>query len=416
MQHEASLRKADIEFVSNLFNVTVLVAGLGYFVDIYDLLIFNAVRQTSLISLGFSGPELTNASLFIMNAQMIGLVCGGFFWGMLGDIIGRKKCLLGSIILYSIGSFALGFVHDENSYALLRFLTALGLAGETGIGITLIVECMTPEKRGMGIAIFTFMGISGAVVAGFIASYLNWRYCYIAGGVAGMAMLLLRSLLPESSLFKKLESRSDRHASLWSVISHWSVILRYLWGILPGAPLMFVVGILWTLAPEISKALNVIGEVKGNIAIGTGYTGLLVGDILVAILSQRIRSRKKVIAVSILTTAALSALLLSQSGLTSNAYYFFCGILGVSVGYYVNLTSISAEQFGTNIRATIATSTPNMIRATLLPLNLLFKPLKISGVLYASWIVGGVATLVALIAISQMKEHFGREADYIENL
>src|SRR6185312_6239212 len=177
-----------------LFNLAVIVGALGYFVDIYDLLLFNIIRLPSLRSLGLTADEADKRGLTILSIQMGGLLIGGIIWGILGDKKGRLRVLFASIILYSLGSIANGMVHTVTQYEVARFITGLGLAGELGAGITLVSELMPKEKRGISTAWVAGIGLTGAVFA-FLIKYwfvgadgAGWRTCYYIGG--GLGFLL----------------------------------------------------------------------------------------------------------------------------------------------------------------------------------------------------------------------------------
>src|SRR5678815_49497 len=133
--------------------LAVIVAALGYFVDIYDLLIFGIVRADSLKSIGIAPDAQLGPTQLILNTQMIALLLGGILWGVLGDKRGRISVLFGSIILYSLANIANGFVHTVPQYAAARFLAGLGLAGELGGGITLVSESLDEKTRGHGTTI-----------------------------------------------------------------------------------------------------------------------------------------------------------------------------------------------------------------------------------------------------------------------
>jgi putative MFS transporter len=277
-----------------LFSAAVLVASLGYFVDIYDLLLFSIVRIPSLLSLGLKGQEVTDGGIFLLNMQMIGLLVGGIFWGILGDKKGRLYVLFGSIFLYSIANIANGFVHSVESYALWRFVAGFGLAGELGAGITLVAEIMPKEKRGYATTMIASVGISGAVVGYFIAQHFGWRTCFFIGGGLGLSLLLLRIGVAESGMFGKLKASNRRRGDFLSLFNK-ERLFKYLRCIIIGIPLWFVVGILITLSPEFGKVLGVRGEVSAGAAVACCYAGLVVGDIASGMLSQFLKSRIKVV-------------------------------------------------------------------------------------------------------------------------
>lgn len=400
---------------SKILTPIVLVTALGYLVDVYDLLLFNVVRVKSLQDIGLTGNALTDAGLFIINLQMIGLLLGGLVFGVLGDKIGRKSCLLFSILVYSLGTLGCAFVQDANQYAILRFIAGFGLAGEVGIGIALITESVVKEKRGLATTLFCFIGISGAVLAAVAAEFMDWRTCYLVGGLAGLSLLALRAVVTESELFNKTKSEKIARGDIRMIFSHHSLATRYLACVLIGAPIYYAIGILWTLAPELGKAMGVVDIIKPSWAIGIGYTGAVLGDAIVGLLSQAMKSRLTPILVCLVATGVLLVAFFFSYGhaLTAIHYYVFCLLSGLSVGYWVNMVTIAAEQFGTNLRATAATSIPNFVRATLLPMNIILAAIKPDlGIAMAALLVGGGTLLISLWALTFLEETFHKDLDY----
>ena len=165
-------------------SLAVLVAALGYFVDIYDLILFGAVRGPSLQALGFSPADVQDKGILLLQLQMGGMLVGGILWGIIGDRRGRLSVLFGSIILYSIANLVNGTVDTLTGYAICRVIAGIGLAGELGAGITLVSELMDKERRGLGTTIVAATGILGGVVAGIVGGAVpgipavDWRTAY----------------------------------------------------------------------------------------------------------------------------------------------------------------------------------------------------------------------------------------------
>lgn len=394
----------------------VLVASLGYFVDIYDLLLFSIVRIPSLLSLGLKDQELTNAGIFLLNMQMIGLLVGGIVWGILGDKKGRLYVLFGSIFIYSVANIANGFVHSVESYAFWRFIAGFGLAGELGAGITLVAEIMPKEKRGYATTIIASVGISGAVAGYFIARYFDWRTCFFIGGALGLSLLLLRIGVAESGMFGKTKEADVRRGDFMSLFNK-ARFFKYMRCIIIGLPLWFVVGILITLSPEFGKVLGVQGVVNAGAAVACCYGGLVLGDIAGGLLSQYLKSRIKVVYTYLfLSIISISAYFFLHN-LSLFAFYTICSILGFSVGYWVIFMTIATEQFGTNVRATVTTTVPNFVRGSVVPLSLLLIYLK--GLFHGSLVNAGIAVAilsltVAFWALHYMEETFHKDLDYLE--
>jgi putative MFS transporter len=399
-----------------MLNAAILVASLGYFVDIYDLLLFSIVRISSLRSLGFSGQELTSSGIFLLNVQMIGLLVGGIVWGVLADKKGRLYVLFGSIFMYSVANIANGFVHSIESYAFWRFIAGFGLAGELGAGITLVAELMPKEKRGYATTIIASVGVSGAVVGYFIAQYFDWRTCFFIGGGLGLSLLLLRIGVAESGMFDKTKEDSVSRGNFFALFER-SRFLKYMRCIVIGFPLWFVVGILITFSPEFGKALNVQGEVNAGAAVACCYGGLVIGDILSGLLSQYLKSRIKVVYIYLfLSMGSIAIYFLSGSASLFN-FYLICFVMGISVGYWVIFMTIATEQFGTNLRATVTTTVPNFVRGSVVPMTLLFQYLTgvLSGSLVGSGIVVALLSLgLAFWALHYMQDTFSKDLDYIE--
>lgn len=400
-----------------LLGAAVLVASMGYFVDIYDLLLFSIVRVSSLRDLGLSGQVLTNNGIFLLNIQMTGLLTGGICWGILGDKRGRLNVLFGSIFLYSLANIANGLVHSVESYAVWRFIAGFGLAGELGAGITLVAEIMPKEKRGYATTIVAAVGVSGAVAGFFVARLFDWRTAFFIGGGLGISLLLLRIGVAESGMFGKAKTEKSRRGDFFSLFTNRQRFLKYIRCIVIGVPLWFVVGILITLSPEFGKVLGIQGDVNAGIAVACCYGGLVLGDIVSGLLSQYLKSRIKVVYIFLcLSIASIAAYFLLQH-ISLFVFYIICLLLGFSVGYWVIFVTIATEQFGTNIRATVTTTVPNFVRGAVVPVSLLFQYLR--GLFNGSLVYAGAAVAVLSIglafwALGYMQETFSKDLDYME--
>jgi putative MFS transporter len=395
----------------------VLVASLGYFVDIYDLLVFSIVRKSSLLDIGVAPADVLPKGVFIINVQMFGLLLGGILWGIVGDKLGRIKVLFGSILLYSLANFANAYVHDVNTYAIVRFIAGIGLAGELGAGITLVTETLSKDKRGYGTTIVAVIGLFGAALAVMVAKY-GWQNAYKVGGCLGILLLLLRLGTFESGMFKNIEqSEHISKGNIFMLFNNWDRFKKYLYCILIGAPLWYVVGVLVTLSPEFGKALGNT-EPKGlNAGDGILYTyiGIAVGGIFAGILSQITKSRKLTMMIFLLISVVSVAFYLSAKGITSHQFVWLCFFMGCCVGYWATFVTIAAEQFGTNIRSTVATTVPNFVRGSLIPINLAFTALVAHfGMITSGYIMMVILTVIALFSLSQLKETFHKDLDYIE--
>lgn len=400
---------------TDALSLPVVAAALGYFVDIYDLVLFSIVRVPSLKGIGLSGQELIDQGVFLLNMQMAGMLIGGVIWGILGDRKGRLRIMFASILLYSLSNLANALVSGITPYALLRFLAGVGLAGELGAGITLVSEVLHREIRGYGTMIVATVGVSGAILANLIARAFDWRTAFIIGGVLGLLLLFMRIRLFESGLFRGMEEKGIRRGDFLSLFTSTDRFFRFLHSILIGLPSWFVVGVLITFSPEFAKVLGVQGAISAGNAVMYCYTGLVAGDLASGLLSQMMKSRKKVVLLFLILTAAAVALYFGASNATPSTFYLICGLLGFGIGYWAIFVTIAAEQFGTNLRATVATSVPNFVRGMTVPITLLFQYLrKPLGIETGAITVGALCMAIALFSLSRLRETFHKDLDYFE--
>ena len=405
-----------------ILNAAVIVAALGYFVDIYDLLLFGIVRTDSLKDLGITGDAIRNQGEFLISMQMFGMLFGGILWGILGDKKGRISVLFGSILIYSVANIANGMVTTVDGYAFWRLIAGIGLAGELGAGITLVTESLPKEKRGYGTMIVASVGVSGAVVAYLVYQiFQDWRLCYYAGGVLGLLLLFLRISISESGMFKKVQESDEKKGDFLSLFTNKKRFSKYVQCILIGIPLWFLVGVLITFSPEFAKALGVQGfeTIAAGKAIAWCYGGLVFGDIASGLLSQWLKSRKKVMYLFLTFNLIMVFMFLNAFGISASTFYLLCFIMGFSVGYWVLFVTIAAEQFGTNIRATVTTTVPNFVRGSL-PLIIIiygfFRDTVFEGdILKSAMIVGTLLSVISILALWKLKETFHTDLNYSEN-
>ncbi len=403
-----------------LFSVPVIVAALGYFVDIYDLLLFSIVRRSSLSSMGVPDDQLFTQGEFLLQVQMTGLLVGGLIWGIMGDKRGRLSVLFGSILLYSIANIANGFAVTVDQYAVLRFIAGIGLAGELGAGITLVSEVLPTHLRGYGTTLVASVGLMGAVMANFVAKTFDWQIAYFIGGGLGLLLLIARISIFESGVFLKLKEQAVERGNFLQLFSSSVRFKRFMGCIFIGLPIWFTIGILITFSPEFAKALQINGVIAAGDAVMYSYIGLAVGDLSSGLISQAVRSRKKVVLFYIFLTLAVIVLYLFTPGRSVFYFYVTCFLLGVGIGYWALFVTIAAEQFGTNLRSTVATTVPNFIRGTVVPLTIAFRFLREqlggdeSSVIYGALIVGVFTIVVALVALRAIEETFGRDMNFLE--
>lgn len=398
-----------------VITLPVIVAALGYFVDIYDLVLFSIVRIPSLKSLGLTGQDLINHGVFLLNMQMVGMLVGGILWGVLGDRKGRLKIMFGSIFLYSVANLANGMVESLPMYAILRFIAGIGLAGELGAGITLVSEVLHKSVRGYGTMIVASVGVSGAILANVVASVFDWRSAFYIGGGLGLMLLLLRISMVESGMFNEMKSKGISQGNFIALFSSRNRFYRYINSILIGIPTWFVVGILITFSPEFARALKVSGTVSAGNAVMFCYLGLVFGDFASGLLSQLLKSRKKVIFIFLLFTVVGVIGYFQTYGMAPSSFYVVCTFLGFASGYWAIFVTVAAEQFGTNLRATVATTVPNFVRGMVVPITLLFQWLRqYLGLELGAVAVGTICLLLALFSLYHLDETFHKDLDYFE--
>ena len=393
----------------------ILVASLGYFVDIYDLLLFLIIKNKSLAALGVPADKITETGLTLMNWQMAGLLIGGIFWGILGDKKGRLSVLFGSIIMYSIANIANGFVTSIPLYAAFRFIAGIGLAGELGAGITLVSESMSKEKRGYGTMMVAGIGLMGAVGAYIVGDLFEWRTAFFVGGGLGIVLLLLRFGVFESGMFEKMAKKNVVKGNFFMLFANRKRFFKYLNCILIAVPLWYVVGILVGIAPVFGKALGAVDVLDNGKGVMFTYIGISLGDFASGALSQLFKTRKKVVFVSITLTFITMLVYLLNTGWTANQFYILCLFFGLFTGYWVVFVTMSAEHFGTNLRATVTTSVPNMVRGSLILVTLLFQFLVTKfGVVNSGLIVAVLTVSIAYIALYNLDETYGRDLNFSE--
>jgi MFS transporter, putative metabolite:H+ symporter len=400
---------------ASIFNIAVLVAALGYFVDIYDLLLFNIVRVESLKDLGLSKELIKSEGEFIISIQMIGLLIGGIVWGMLGDKKGRLSVLFGSIILYSVANIVNGFVQTTNQYALVRFVAGLGLAGELGAGITLVSELVSKEKRSLSTSLVAGIGLTGAVCAYFISLYFEWRTCYFIGGGLGFCLLLLRISVFESGMFTQIKESNIRKGDFFMFFTNKERFLKYAKAILIGLPTWYVIGILLAFSNNFAEKFGIKEEILPKKATMFAYVFISIADLLIGFVSHWLKSRKKALFIFYFLTVIGIVLYFTQQGGSASTMYIICAFLGFGTGFWALFVTMSAEQFGTNLRATAATTAPNMVRGSLPLMLLLFNWFQgfASYINAAIWL-GIIVMVVSMSAAYFTKETFGKDLNFVE--
>ncbi|HEX4139938.1 MAG TPA: MFS transporter [Candidatus Methylacidiphilales bacterium] len=402
------------EILNAMVHPAVIVGALGYFVDIYDLVLFLIVRTSSLTSLGLSGDQLVDTGAWLLNWQMGGMMVGGLLWGLLGDRFGRLKVLFGSIILYSLANIANSFVHDVGTYTVCRFLAGVGLAGELGGCITLVCEVLPLGLRGYGTMVVSAIGVLGAVVGGSLGLFCPWRTMFLIGGGMGLALLVLRVIVNESGMFRAMKDRPSFGSQLALLVSPGR-IGRYLCCILIGVPCWYVVGLVIAFSPEFGRNLGATGPIVAGTAVKWAYGGICVGDLASNLLCQAVRNRKGVLLGFLLAAFGLSNLFFFLHQPSPGLVYGVAFVLGISVGYWSVFVTIAAEHFGTNMRATTATTVSNFVRAAVIPLTTIYAASKPHfGAIPVALALGWVSFAVAFLGWWGLRETFHDDLDYLE--
>ena len=408
--------------------LAVIVAALGYFVDIYDLILFGMVRTSSVTELlkdeGIAATKelLTDKGLHLLNMQMGGMLLGGILWGILGDKRGRLSVLFGSITLYSLANIANGMVGSIESYAICRLIAGIGLAGELGAGITLVSELMGKHNRGIGTTLVAALGVLGGIAAGLVGGAfpgigVHWRTAYYIGGGMGLALLLLRIGVVESGMFHATAAKASvARGNFFSLFTSRKRFVRYLAIICVGVPVWYVIGILFTLAPELGGALGLSPAPKGATSLFFVYAGCSVGGMASGLLCQYLRSRKKTLGLFLVFVTVMVIVYFTLGGMSLSGFYVIALLGGMSTGYWAVFVSTSAELFGTNLRATVATTVPNFVRGSLVLVAMLFTELKGRiGLLEAAAAVGALTLVIAFVGLLGLHETFGVDLDYVED-
>ncbi len=404
----------------SLFSLPVIVGALGFFVDIYDLLLFNMVRIKSFTDLGVAKDEMKNIGENIISWQMLGLTIGGIAWGILGDKKGRKSVLFGSILLYSLATIANGFITNVDQYTWIRFIAGLGLAGELGASITLTSELLPKEKRGIAAALIATSGVMGTITAYSVFKLSNgdWRLCYFIGGGMGLALLFLRAGVLESRMYDSLKHVNVKMGNFLMLLNKRERFFRYLRGILIGLPVWYIIGVLITFADEFAKRFE-ITDFDQPTALVLQYAALAVGDMSAGFLSNHIKSRKKTLLIFYaITSVFIFLFFVLKGGGTAFTMYLICMGLGFGSGISVLYITMSAEQFGTNLRATAAISIPNLVRGCLPLILLLFQSLRgekiFADYVTGAWVTGIIIMIIGFISAVFTKESFGKDLDFVE--
>jgi predicted MFS family arabinose efflux permease len=403
-------------------SLAVLVAALGYFVDIYDLILFGMVRGPSLRELGVAKADLVDQGAALLSMQMYGMLFGGIFWGMLGDKRGRLSVLFGSITLYSLANLANGMCDTIEAYSWCRLVAGFGLAGELGAGVTLVSELMGREQRGIGTTLVAAIGVAGGLLAGLIGGafpsvpHPSWRIAYYIGGGLGLALLVLRIGVVESGMFHAAVKQAKvSRGNFFALFATPKRLVRYLAIIAVGVPVWYVIGVPFTFADALGSALGLDPAPSPATALFFCYGGCTIGGLGCGLLSQWTRSRKRALGTFLVAVAVVMIAIFAVGGTSLPVFYALCLLGGAATGYWAVFVSAAAELFGTNLRATATTTVPNFVRGSLVGVLAVFKGLMPGmSILWAAGVVGAATLVIAGIGLALLPETFGVDLDYVE--
>ncbi|HRP02706.1 MAG TPA: MFS transporter [Candidatus Kapabacteria bacterium] len=404
---------------SNPINLIVIVAALGYFVDIYDLIIFGIVKDPSLIALGITAKQdLFSVGNHILRMQMLGMLLGGVVWGILGDKKGRLSTLFATILLYSLANIANGFVTSVEQYAVLRFIAGFGLAGELGVGITLVAEVMSASSRGKGTGIVSGIGILGAALGFIVAEWLDWRSAYWFGGGMGLLLLFLRVIVHESAMYNKVKRQGIKTGDFLGLFKSKLSFQKYFLVILIGIPTWYAVSVLVINSPSFADTMiNIDGQIKGSVAVMLHYFAASIGSVIFSYVSEKMKSRKKAISLALVVMFILTCIYFVVFNASPFIFYTIIFLLGLPMGgLWTLFITMSSELFGTNIRATVTTSAPNFVRGAVVIVTLMLDySAQIVGLWWAGLCLGVAFYLLSYISNKKIEETYGKELDYLEN-
>jgi MFS family permease len=419
---KAATSPASADQIARSAKLSVLVAALGYLVDIYDLILFGVVRIPSLQAIGVPADQMNDIGHYLLDVQMLGMLLGGIAWGVLGDKRGRLSVLFGSILLYSVANLANGFVTDVTTYAVLRFIAGFGLAGELGAGVTLVTELLPAKTRGWATTIIAGVGICGALLAVGVSKIATWYVAYWIGGGLGLALLVLRASIFESGMFEKMHARADiARGNFVSLFTSWDRAKRYIGVVLVGVPIWYAIGILVFFGNAIGRALGMDPTPDPAWAVFFCYSGLAIGDFASGVMSQLARSRKRALLGFCLLNAGALVYYFTIAPISTTMFYVGCFFIGIANGYWAVFVTVAAEQFGTNLRATAATTAPNFVRGALVPVSLLYIALRDAfggegtGEPRAAIIVGTLVIATSIVSLLAIEETYGKDLDFVES-
>lgn len=395
--------------------LAIIVAALGYFVDVFDIWLFSSVRVKSLQGLGLTGDAVKSVGEALINWQMAGFILGALLFGVIADRKGRLAVLFGSILIYSLANIANGFVQDITWYGVCRFVAGIGLAGELGAGIALVSELVSTARRGWATTFVATIGVTGSVAAPLVAKAVDWRVAYFIGGGMGIVLLLMRIGVFESGMFEELKARDDvKRGDLRQLLATAERRKRYLATILCGAPVWFFAGLMMTFAPEVQVSLGIPNPKPAPDIIAIAALGLCIGDVIFGAISQWMKSRRRAFWIAyVWMTAAILAIFFAAK--SADVFFWLMFVGGLGAGYWAVFVTTSGEVFGTNLRGTVATTAPSFVRGLIIPMTLGKRALEpYLGSIGALGAIGVLVLGLAAWSVAALPETFHRDMDFVE--
>jgi hypothetical protein len=244
----------------------------------------------------------------------------------------------------------------------------------------------------------------------------DWRTCYYIGGALGLTLLLLRMQVKESVLFKQVKQAGVKRGDFLMFFNNKERALLYLRCIMIGIPAWYIIGVLVTFSDQFGKEFGIEGIDPGK-AIMYQYMAIAFGDLTAGLLSKLLNSRKKALFVFYgITTLFLGLYFGLRGGGSAQNMYWLCAGLGFGTGFSVIYITMSAEQFGTNLRATAAVTIPNMVRGALPLIIILFKGMRnwTGSYVTGAVLTGALLMLIAVYAAIGIRETYNKELDFVE--
>ena len=296
------------------------VCLLGWLFDFYDLVLFAYLAAAIGKDFGW-GDAAPHYKALLVGVALALSGAGGIFFGGLADRYGRRRVMVWTILVYSLGTGLSGLSVGLLSLMAFRAITGFGVGGEWATGHALMAEIFPKEKRGFASALLQAgepIGVALAVLAGlWLAPRLGphgWRWVFFISALPAALVLLVRWTVPESPLWLQRRARGapgfvEQYRILWR--DHRR---RALQGWILGASKLGTYWLTYVWLPEYFAEIGRGQEGGGSFSrirltfILVAQGGQLVGMLLFGLVSDRIGRRPAFCAYSLLTAGGLFAL------------------------------------------------------------------------------------------------------------